>query len=99
MAVVATLPLASVIPSSAVGGSVPGTIYHGTVTAAGGAGSYLVTHGLPYQPTFVMAIAVLADGVTPTAANSAVARVSADDTSTAFGIAVAGNGTFEVIFG
>lgn len=99
MAVVATLPLASSIPAKAVGGSIPGTLYHGTVTAAGGAGTYLVTHGLNYSPTFAMAIAVLADGTTPTASNAVSARVSADDTATAFGIALPANGTYEVIFG
>jgi hypothetical protein len=74
-------------------------VFHGTITAAGGAGSYLVNHGLPYKPTFAMVIPVLADGVTPTAANAAVGRVSADDTASAFGVALPGNGTYEVIYG
>ena len=98
MAVVATLA-PTPIPSQDTLGGIPQCLYHGSIVAAGGAGTYLVTHGLPYKPTFVHVIAVLGDAVAPTAANAAVARCSADDTATAFGVNLPGNGTYEVIYG
>lgn len=98
MAVIATLAVTP-IPASATIGGIPQMLYHGTITSAGGAGTYLVTHNLAYKPTFVHVIAQLADAVAPTAANSCVARCVADDTASAFGVNLPASGTFEVIFG
>ena len=98
MAVVATLA-ASPIPAADSLGSVLGTMFkHVTVTSAGGAGTYLFAHGLPWTPTAVIIIPQLAEATAPSAANSAVAWCYADTDATNIGINLPGNATYHVIY-
>lgn len=98
MAIVADLT-PTVIPAGTLNGEVPGTIFgHVTVAPAGGAGTYTFSHNLQWTPTFVMAIAQLAEGTAPSSSNATVGYCLADTTATKVAVNFPGNGTFHVYF-
>lgn len=98
MAVVANLT-GTPIPAGDTLGGAPMLLFHQTVTAAGGAGTYTLNHGLTYKPTLCLVIAQLAEGTAPTAANAVAAHCVADDSATLLAFNLPGNGTFEIIYG
>lgn len=98
MAIIANLT-PTPVPANAALGEVPQLLYHVTVTAAGGAGTYTFNHGLPYIPTFVSVMANLAEGTAPTATNAVAASCTADFSATVAAINLPGNGTYHVIYG
>lgn len=98
MAIVATL-VPSPVPSTTLNGDVTGTaINHVTVTSAGGAGTYNFPHNLQWKPTFCVVVPQLAEGTTPTAANSCVAFCIADTNTTNIAINLPGNITVDVYY-
>lgn len=98
MAIIANLALTP-IPSNTVGGSLPAALNYGTITAAGGAGTYTINHGLSWVPQFVIVVPILAEGVTPTASNAVYAMCAVDFSSTLIAVNLPGNGTYRVIYG
>jgi hypothetical protein len=98
MAIVATLT-PTPVPASTLNGEVLGTaINHVTITSAGGAGTYNFPHNLQWKPLMCIVVPQLAEGTTPSAANSAVAYCIADTTTTNLAVNLPGNGTFDVYF-
>ena len=97
MAVIATLT-PSPIPAGDVLGGLPMVLYHVQINPAGGAGTYLFAHGLPYTPTFVYIAKVLTEGTAPAATDMAV-PCYADVGATNIGVNVGSNGLFDVFYG
>lgn len=98
MAIIANLTPTPVPANTALGG-VPMQLFHVKVTAAGGAGTYTINHGLSYTPTYAFAVAELAEGTTPTASNAVMANCIADFTSTVIAINLPANGVWDVFYG
>ena len=97
MATQATL-VATPIPAGDTIGGMPMVTFHVQVTAASGAGTYLIAHGLQWTPTYVYAVKVLTEGIAPAATDMAV-PCYADVGATNIAINVGSNGLYDVWYG